>query len=62
MKKLRARGIEGITEALRDDCVHLMRLSRDDEVLQEAYRSTLGPLEAAEARAAEILESKGETE
>lgn len=58
MKQLRVNGIKGMTEALHDDCVHLMRLSRGDDVLQEAFRSALRPLEAAESRAAELLEER----
>lgn len=49
-----------MTEGLRADCVHLMRLSREDEVLQEAYRTTLAPLEAAETRTAEIIDNHRE--
>ena len=45
-----------MTEQLRDDCVYLMRLSREDDVLQEAFKPALGSLEAAETRVSELLE------
>lgn len=56
MKELRARGIQTLTKALRGDCVQLMRLSRDDVVLQGDYRGALHFLEAAETRAALLVQ------
>lgn len=60
MKQLRAKGIQELSRQLRSDCVHLMRLSRDDEVLQEAFRSALTPLEVAETQAAELVNRQRE--
>jgi hypothetical protein len=42
------------------DCVHLMRLSREDEELQKALRGTLGFLDTASKRTTEIIDNHRE--
>lgn len=58
MKQLRAEGIERLIATLREDSIHILRLSRDDDALQVALRETLRPIELAENRIAELLEER----
>lgn len=48
MKQLRAEGIEKLLAALRGDCQHLERLSRDDPKVVECLSAAQAKLVAAE--------------
>lgn len=50
MKQLRASGIEKLLANLREDCLHLERLSRDDQQLVDLLEAVGGAINAAQIR------------
>lgn len=60
MKQLRAEGIQKLAEALREDCRHLQRLSRDDNGIGERAEQASGWLSQIVNRIEEVHLKEGE--